>query len=104
MAARRLAAVGLAVAMLAGTGCADWRAPTRQVGAFVDDAAITESIRARLARARDLDPTGIEVSTTAGEVVLSGTSRTALAKSTAEAVALQAPGVKAVRNEVSVRP
>ena len=52
----------------------------------------------------DLDTTGIEVRSTAATVVLSGTSRTALAKSTAESVALKTPGVQAVRNEISVLP
>lgn len=100
----RLLVIPLTTACTAVVGCAEWRAPTRSVGAFLDDAAISDSIRSRLAATRDLESTGIEVRTSAGEVVLSGTSRTALAKSTAEAVALKAPGVKAVRNEIAVRP
>jgi osmotically-inducible protein OsmY len=92
------------VACTVVTGCADWRAPTRSVGLVVDDAVISDSIRSRLAATRDLDSTGIQVQTSSGEVLLSGTSRTALAKSTAEAVALKAPGVKTVRNEIAVRP
>ena len=103
---RRLGAlVLLATALCVATpGCADWRAPTRAVGLVVDDATLADSVRTRLAATRDLDPAGIEVRAAGGEVVLSGSTRTALAKSTAESVALKAPGVRAVRNEIWVRP
>lgn len=104
----RSGAIGaLVLAVAAWTsapGCADWRAPTRSIGVVVDDATLADAIRTRLAATRDLDPTGIEVRAIAGEVVLSGTTRTALAKSTAESVALKATGVRAVRNEISVLP
>ena len=99
--------IGLGVAVLAGlplTGCAEWRAPTRAVGAVVEDRTIVDTIRARLAATADLDPTGIDVAASAGTVVLSGTSRTALAKSTAESIAVKVPGVRGVRNEIAVQP
>ena len=103
--AARLAALALVAAVAAGTsGCAGWRDPIRSVGAVVEDRTIADTVRARLAATRDLDASGIEVRVVGGDVVLAGTSATALAKSTAESVALKVPGVTSVRNEVSVRP
>ena len=71
---------------------------------FVDDAAITASIRSRIADDRNLEARSIDVETRQGDVVLSGSSRTAVEKSAAESIAMKVRGVKTVRNEIAVRP
>ena len=71
---------------------------------FVDDAAITASIRSRTADDRNLQAESIEVETRQGDVVLSGFSRTAVEKSAAESIVMKVRGVKTVRNEIAVRP
>jgi hyperosmotically inducible protein len=98
-----LAAVVAAVALLTVSGCAVTRGQ-ETVGAFVDDTAITTSVKARLLENKDVAGTSISVETLNGTVMLSGFAKNATEKSTAERLAREVKGVKAVKNEIAVRP
>jgi osmotically-inducible protein OsmY len=98
-----LAAAVTAVALLATTGCAVTR-KQETVGQYVDDAAITTAVKARFVDSKEVDATAIKVETLQGTVLLSGFAKSANEKAAAENLAWKANGVKAVKNEISVRP
>jgi len=98
-----LAAAVAAIALLSATGCAVTRGQ-ETVGAYVDDAAITTSVKARFVDNPDVDASSIKVETLNGTVMLSGFAKNINERSTAEAITRKVNGVKMVRNEVVVRP
>lgn len=73
-----------------------------QVAKAVDDASITRTITAELARDAALDPSRIDVDTSMGRVVLRGSAPDAEAKERAKRIAQAVEGVKAVDNYLSV--
>lgn len=93
----------LAAALVALSGCAVTRGQ-ETVGAYIDDAAITTSIKSRFVDNRDVDAASIKVETLKGAVLLSGFAKNGTERSTAEAIARNVSGVRTVRNEISVRP
>ena len=97
-----LAAAVAAVALLTASGCAVTRGQ-ETVGAYVDDAAITTSVKARFVENKDVDASSIKVETLNGTVMLSGFAKSALEKSTAESIAAKVSGVKSVKNELAIR-
>jgi hyperosmotically inducible protein len=97
-----LAAAVTAVALLTTAGCAVTRGQ-ETVGAYVDDAAITTSIKARFVENKEVDATSIKVETLNGTVMLSGFAKSALEKNTAETIAMKVKGVKTVKNELAIR-
>ena len=97
-----LASIVTAVALLTVTGCAVTRGQ-ETVGAYVDDAAITTSVKARFIDNKDVDASSIKVETLNGTVMLSGFAKNMTEKSTAESIARRVNGVKAVKNEIAVR-
>jgi hyperosmotically inducible periplasmic protein len=97
-----LVATVSAVALLVGAGCAVTRGQ-ESVGAYVDDTAITASVKARFAADKAVDTTSISVETLNGTVLLSGFAKNATEKDSAEKIALQVRGVKAVKNEISLK-
>ena len=100
---RAVAALAVAATLLVGAGCAEMRGHPA-VGSFVDDAAITTAVKARLVEDKTVDVEAIQVETAHGNVVLSGVARSALEKSTAESIAMKVRGVKTVQNDVALRP
>ena len=92
-----------AVALLTATGCAVTRGQ-ETVGAYVDDSAITTSVKARFVENKDVDATAISVETMNGTVMLSGFAKSLREKTSAESIARNVKGVKAVKNEIAVRP
>ena len=100
-----LAATVTAVALLglATTGCAVKRGQST-VGQYVDDAAITTAVKARFVDNKEVDATSIKVETLNGTVMLSGFAKNANEKSAAENLTWKVDGVKAVKNEIAVRP
>jgi hyperosmotically inducible protein len=98
-----LAAVAAASVLALGAGCAMMRGQ-ESIGAYVDDAAITSSVKARMVEDKTVDAEAILIETSNGNVVLSGVARTSLEKNTAESIAMKVRGVKTVQNNVSVRP
>jgi hyperosmotically inducible periplasmic protein len=97
-----LAAAITAVVMLTATGCAVTRGQ-ETVGAYVDDAAITTSIKARFVENKEVDASSIKVETLNGTVMLSGFAKSSTERSTAESIASKVKGVKMVKNELAVR-
>ena len=100
---RNLFAAILATSLIALSGCAVTRGQ-ETVGAYVDDTAITTSVKARFVDNRDVDASSIRVETLNGTVMLSGFAKNATEQSTAESLARQVNGVKSVKNEIAVRP
>ena len=98
-----LAAVVTAVALLVTSGCAVTRGQ-ESVGAYIDDAAITTSVKARMVEDKNVDASAIKVETLNGEVLLSGFAKSSVEKNTAESIAMKVKGVKSVQNNVAVRP
>jgi hyperosmotically inducible periplasmic protein len=91
------------ITALTTAGCAVTRGQ-ETVGAYVDDAAITTSVKARFVDNSDVDAASIKVETLNGTVMLSGFAKNINERSTAESIARKVSGVKMVKNEVVVRP
>ena len=92
-----------ALTLLAASGCAVTRSQ-ESVGAYVDDAAITTSVKGRYVDNKDVDASSIGVETLNGTVMLSGFAKNATEKGTAETLAWKVNGVKSVKNQIVVRP
>ena len=92
-----------ALTLLIASGCAVTRGQ-ESVGAYVDDAAITTSVKGRFVDNKDVDASSIRVETLNGTVMLSGFAKNATEKATAERIARDVSGVKTVKNEIAVRP
>ena len=100
---RALAIALLAGATLVGTGCSIMRGQ-ETVGAYVDDASITTAIKAKFVEDKTVDAASIKVETLNGTVQLSGFAKSQSEKSQAENIARNTKGVRAVQNNLSVRP
>lgn len=72
--------------------------------AAIDDAAITASVSAGLAKDADLSAIKINVDTKAGVVSLKGPAPTVAAKGRAEDIAKAVKGVNSVDNQLEVKP
>jgi osmotically-inducible protein OsmY len=96
-------AAAAAIVLITASGCAVTRGQ-ETVGAYVDDAAITTAVKGRFVDNKDVDAISIKVETLNGTVMLSGFAKNATEKSTAESIARKVEGVKAVKNEIAVRP
>ena len=97
-------ASAIAILVLAvASGCAVQRGQ-ETVGAYVDDTAITTSLKARFVENKDVDASSIKVETLNGTVMLSGFAKSANERTTAEEIAMKVNGVKAVKNSIVVRP
>jgi hyperosmotically inducible protein len=95
----------LVIALAAGalSGCAVQRGQ-ETVGAYVDDATITTQVKSRFVESKVVDAGAISVETMTGTVMLSGFAKNTLEKTTAESIARKVSGVRAVKNEITVRP
>ncbi len=93
----------MAAVLLTLSGCAVSRGQ-ESIGAYVDDTAITTSIKARFVENTAVDASSIRVETLNGTVMLSGFAKSATERSTAESIAIKVKGVKMVKNEIAVRP
>ena len=98
-----LAIAASACLLIATAGCAVTRGQ-ETVGAYVDDAAITTAVKARFVENKDVDATSIKVETLNGTVLLSGFAKNSTERTTAESQTRKVNGVKAVKNEIVVRP
>lgn len=98
-----VAAALASASVLAISGCAVTRGQ-ESVGAYVDDTAITTSVKARFIDNKLVDAAAISVETLNGTVMLSGFAKNATERSTAEAITWKVGGVKAVKNEIAIRP
>lgn len=97
------AAVVTAIVLLGATGCAVTRGQ-ESVGAYIDDSAITTAVKSRMVDNPSVDAAAISVETMKGTVMLSGFAKSAAEREVAENLARKTDGVKAVKNEILVRP
>ena len=100
---RALAIAILAGATIAGTGCSVMRGQ-ETAGSYVDDASITTAIKAKFVEDKTVDAAAIKVETLNGTVQLSGFAKSQTEKEQAGAIARNTKGVRAVQNNLSVRP
>jgi len=98
-----IAAAAISMTLLTVTGCAVSRGQ-QTAGAYVDDSAITAGVKTRMLDNPDVAGTSITVETLNGTVMLSGFAKNQKEKTTAESIARNVDGVKAVKNEITVRP
>ena len=98
-----LVASMIAVGALATTGCAVTSGQS-SVGQFVDDTTITTRVKARFAEDKTVSAMRIQVETLNGTVQLSGFATSQKEKDMAGQLARSTPDVKAVRNDIVVRP
>lgn len=97
-----LAALAASVALITMSGCAVTRDQST-VGAYIDDTAITTSVKARFVDNKDVDASAISVETLNGTVMLSGFAKNSTEKVKAEEITRAVKGVKSVKNEIAVR-
>lgn len=71
---------------------------------YVDDATITAEVKTRLIDSRIVDAGAVNVQTLKGEVALSGFAKTGDERNQAGQIASQVKGVRAVHNNLVVRP
>jgi hyperosmotically inducible periplasmic protein len=95
-------AAAAALVLITASGCAVTRGQ-ESTGAYIDDSAITTSVKARFVDSASVDASAISVETLKGTVMLSGFAKNANEKSTAESIAMKVPGVVAVKNVIAVR-
>lgn len=104
----RSTAVICAFAALAGmtvlsTGCAVGRGQ-ETTGSYIDDTGITTAVKAKFVEDKTVAASSISVETLNGTVQLSGFAKSGAEKAQAEAIARGVKNVKAVRNDIVVRP
>ena len=100
---RTLVAAATVIALLVSSGCAVTR-NQESVGAYIDDSAITSAVKARFVESTVVDANAISVETMKGTVMLSGFAKNTAEKTNAEALAWKVGGVKAVMNQIAMRP
>lgn len=98
-----IAAALLASSVLGVAGCAVTREQST-VGQYVDDSTITTQVKARFAESPVVSAMAISVETLNGTVQLSGFAKNETERSTAESIARKVPNVKAVKNDIVVKP
>ncbi|MEY4652012.1 MAG: hypothetical protein RI884_593 [Pseudomonadota bacterium] len=100
---RLLALASATTLCVLASGCAVMRGQST-VGSYIDDTAITGAVKAKLLEDKTTGGLSINVDSLNGTVALSGFATSEAEKQRAEAIAREAQGVKAVRNNLIVRP
>jgi osmotically-inducible protein OsmY len=98
-----LTAAFVAITLVSSAGCAVSRGQ-QTTGAYIDDSAITASVKTQMLEDQRVAGTSITVETLNGTVMLSGFAKSATEKAAAESIAGRVEGVKAVKNEITIRP
>ena len=101
--ARAIAFATLAGITIISAGCAVGRGQ-ETAGAYIDDAAITTAIKAKFAQDKTVSMLALSVETLNGTVQLSGFAKSPAEKAQAENLARDTKNVRAVRNDIVVRP
>ena len=101
--ARALVIAAMTGITILATGCAVVRGQ-ETTGAYVDDTAITTAVKAKFVEDKTVAASSISVETLNGTVQLSGFAKSAAEKAQAEAIARGVKNVRAVRNDIAVRP
>ena len=90
-------------ALVTMSGCSVFTRDQSTVGAYIDDFAITTSVKARFVDNKDVDATSISVETLNGTVMLSGFAKNTTERVRADEITRAVKGVKSVRNEIALR-
>lgn len=98
-----LAAALSAAALITLPGCAVMRGQ-ETVGSYIDDATITTQVKAKMVENKSVDAGAIKVETLNGTVMLSGFAKNETERAAAERIAQDVNGVKAVKNQLVIRP
>jgi hyperosmotically inducible periplasmic protein len=98
----KLMATAIAFTVVTAAGCAVTRGQ-QTTGAYIDDTAITATVKSRMLESEEVAGTSITVETLNGTVMLSGFAKGEHEKAAAENIARKVDGVKAVKNEIAVR-
>ena len=101
--ARAIAFAALAGITILSSGCAVMRGQ-ETTGAYVDDAGITTAVKAKFVEDKTVSAMSISVETLNGTVQLSGFAKSGAEKAQAESIARGVRNVRAVRNDIVVRP
>jgi len=101
--ARALAFAAIAGITVVTAGCSVAR-NQQTVGSYVDDAAITTAVKAKMTEDKTVSASSISVETLNGTVQLSGFAKSQAEKNQAEVLARSAKNVRDVRNNIVVRP
>lgn len=101
--ARAIAFAALAGITIISTGCAVGRGQ-ESAGAYIDDTAITTAIKAKYARDQNVSMSALSVETMNGTVQLSGFAKSSVEKALAESIARNTKNVRAVKNDIVIRP
>jgi hyperosmotically inducible protein len=101
--ARAIAIAAMAGITILSTGCAVGRGQ-ETAGSYIDDAAITTAVKAKFIDDKTVAASSIKVETLNGTVQLSGFAKSAAEKAQAENIARGTKNVRAVKNDISVRP
>ncbi|SHF11158.1 BON domain-containing protein [Lampropedia hyalina DSM 16112] len=96
-------ACALGITAVTATGCAVAR-DQQTVGSYIDDAAITTAVKARLLDNPATSAIAINVETLNGEVQLSGFAKSNAEKARAAEIAAEVSNVRKVKNNIVVRP
>ncbi len=102
-ASRSVAAAVLSLGLIAAGGCAGNRT-TQAPGEYIDDSAITASVRTALIGESGVNSTDINIETFRGIVQLSGFVNNQTQIDRAIAVAKAQGGVKSVKNDLRIKP
>ena len=92
-----------ALMLVTTAGCAVTRGQ-QTAGAYIDDTAITASVKTRMLDDERVAGTSVTVETLNGTVMLSGFAKSQAEKDAAGSIARKVDGVRAVKNEITVRP
>jgi hyperosmotically inducible protein len=98
-----LVSIVATVILATASGCAVTRGQ-QTAGAYVDDSAITATVKTRMVDNTNVDAAAISVETLNGTVMLSGFAKNTTERTTAGTIAAGVSGVKSVKNEITVRP
>jgi osmotically-inducible protein OsmY len=96
-------AAAIALTLVTAAGCAVTRGQ-QTAGAYIDDTAITASVKTRMLDDERVAGTSVTVETLNGTVMLSGFAKSQAEKDAAVSIARKVDGVRAVKNEITVRP
>ena len=102
--ARALAFSLVAVTAVLGTTACSVARDQQTVGSYVDDAAITAAVKAKMAEDKSVSATAISVETLKGVVQLSGFAKSDAEKARAAEIARTTKNVREVRNSIMVKP
>ncbi|HQY27384.1 MAG TPA: BON domain-containing protein [Burkholderiaceae bacterium] len=103
MVSHKLKLLAISAAIVMASGCSVMRGQ-QSTGAYLDDASVTTRVKSAFAADKTVAATSINVETLNGTVQLSGFAKSQAEKDQAAAIARKTDGVKAIKNDIVVRP